>query len=240
MPSIKGVFSPSKAAPELNVLSSLIDDHKQCSAQENAGIGREGLKVIVRKMDEMVENFDREEPMELVHWIPVLNFIDAQFDVLLGITNPATCGIPALHVSLKKDEKTKNGEEVEGDSSAMDVESAARIESVRAWETKMQAVEALDTEEINENLSIVRSLLRMSCLILTISFNKEAYASTEVSITWLNRLVLGNYDFPQIACSDGGLIFSLISLFPMTPSISPDVYSICSCSSRCTTTKLHR
>ena len=191
MPSIRGVFCPRRAVPEVDELSSLIDGYKRrLNSRQGADIDRKGMRVVLKKMDEMVINFDRQEPMELMHWVSVLNFIDEHFDILLGMTNPETCGIPALHVPLKKDEKFKKSrEEGEGDSSAMDVDSAMQSGSMDVSKMKLQAVDARSSEEVNENISIMRSFLRMSCLILSISFNKEPYASTEVGAISAYKLI---------------------------------------------------
>ncbi len=166
--------------PQVNALTLLTDEYRK-----GARVDREGVKIIVRKMEDIVGNFEREEPMELVHWTSILNFIDDQFDVLLGVSNTATCGIPGLHVPVKKEDEKKNGEEEkeQQDPSAMAVESAQNSSgsSEGVWKVKLDAVNALSEEEIDENISIARTLLRMSCLILAISFNKDAYASAEVS-----------------------------------------------------------
>lgn len=229
MPSVRGDYPPLKeAVPQLAALTALTDEYLIKSARDGPGMDRKGVKVIVRKMEEIVGNFDRDEPIELVHWISVLNFIDGQFDVLLGVTNSATCGIPALYVPVKKEDKKKEGEEVkEQDPNAMAVESTHNEgdSSEVAWKLKLEAVSALSEEVINENLSIARSLLRMSCLILATSFNKDAYASSEVSRTLF---------FETICCSL--LLFLISSGFT---DILPSNYSTCLHSCKCTTTRSH-
>ena len=51
--------------------------------------------------------------------------------------------------------------------------------------TKIKAVDELSTKEIEQNLVASKSLLRMSALILKMSYNKDIYSSTEHLLMFL-------------------------------------------------------
>jgi hypothetical protein len=182
MPKIRGEYSATNVSmPQLDALAALIEANKAKEGQEK----RKGVLKIVETFDEVLANFEREEPMELVHWIPVLNFIDEQFDVILGVSDATTCGIMSLHVPHRMETK-KNADEIKeqgGDAAASNEHKDAQTlkqEAELTRKAKMDAVRALSAEALQQNLATTCTLLRMTVLVLTISFNKEAYASTEV------------------------------------------------------------
>ena len=120
------------------------------------------------------------EPLALYVWVPILNYIDKQFDRLLGTSRPITCGIQALHI-VERQMKSKLDDENKSD---VDAElELKKMEEDRM--TKIKAVDELSTKEIEQNLVASKSLLRMTALILKMSYNKDIYSSTEHLLMFL-------------------------------------------------------
>ena len=118
------------------------------------------------------------EPHELHCWVDVLNFMETQFDIVLGIDNPSYCSI-GYHKLAKDEISDDAGSEVEVPGG-----------NKRAEERKIKNNKEKDGMEVDESIIVisdarkesdsilVKAMLSFTSRILRSTVNKEVYAST--------------------------------------------------------------
>jgi hypothetical protein len=182
MPAIRGEWFQRAPVSVKGVVLDLERSCKQCL--DLRADDEEGKQALCNAFLAAGLALNAPEPNELHIWVEVLNFIEKQLDVMLGVDCSKYCSVAILRVP-KDDISDDIGAELDtadrtvaetgcgmgtGGDGKLDKEDCELTALVEI----PPAVRAMDTK-------LVKAMLTFTAAVLKTSFNKEVYASANVS-----------------------------------------------------------